>query len=505
MGGAARCYTASPEETLSGPLRPVIAEQGALTRGLVAIGCVEDAPPPLGGLSPELARLAGQVVESRGWTGKTERQLTVSASDGAVTVVLYGLGPSRELEHPRVKRWLDRVAGDCAAAEAPELLVVPPVHRVLGTPAGAATLLRQVALLGYAFDEYRKPSRPALRRVRVLPPVRGEGVYRGARKTAAAVARGITLARDLANTPGNRATPAWIAGRARALARRIGARAQVHGPRELARLRMAALLAVGRGSANTPRLVRLEIGTHGPAVALVGKGVTFDSGGISLKPGPAMDEMKYDKAGACAVLGAVQAVAELGLPVRLRAYLPLAENMPGGRAFRPGDVVTTRSGKTVEVLNTDAEGRLILADALTLAVEEGPEALVELSTLTGATVVALGHHGAALYSPDDGLARTLLRAAEDGGERLWRMPLWPEFREEIEGRHADLRNLGGKWGGANTAAAFLAEFMEGCESWAHLDVAGTAWHPGEPGPLFGATGFGVATIVNWLLATLDAG
>ncbi len=436
--------------------------------------------------------------------GQRERQLAVSIGDDGVTAMVYGLGPSSQLDSAGTEAWLERVRVDCVASEAPELLVAPPSHERLETPAGAATFLRQVSLLSYAFDEFRDCPKPALRRLRVLAPGEHGSIYRGARKTAAAVARGVGLARDLANTPGNRATPVWMARQARSLARRVGAKIRVLGPRELERLRMGALLAVGRGSANSPRLVRLEVGTRGPAVALVGKGVTFDSGGISLKPGAGMDEMKYDKSGACSALGAAQAVAELGLRVRLRVYLPLAENMPGSRAYRPGDIVTTRSGKTVEVLNTDAEGRLILADAIALAVEEKPDTLVELSTLTGATVVALGSHGAALYTPHDGLAQELLRAAAQSGERLWRMPLWPEFREEMKGRHADLRNLGSRWGGANSAAAFLGEFMGDCERWAHLDVAGTAWHPAEHGPLFGATGFGVAATVDWLLGYANA-
>jgi leucyl aminopeptidase len=239
-------------------------------------------------------------------------------------------------------------------------------------------------------------------------------------------------------------------------------------------------------------------------IALVGKGITFDTGGISIKPGQAMDEMKYDKCGACAVLGAVQAISDLGLPVRLRAYLALAENMPDGTAYRPGDILRYRNGKSVEVLNTDAEGRLVLADALLWAADERPDSIVELSTLTGATVVALGHHGAALYTPDETLAEELLAASASSGDRLWRMPLWPEFREALRGTHGDLKNVAGRWGGANAAAAFLADFMGETGSWAHLDIAGTAWiGPDQKGPQ-GATGFGVGLIVAWLLERAGA-
>jgi leucyl aminopeptidase len=264
---------------------------------------------------------------------------------------------------------------------------------------------------------------------------------------------------------------------------------------------MGGILAVGGGSARPPRLVRLEGGEGRRVVALVGKGVTFDTGGISIKPAAAMDEMKYDKCGACAVLGVVHGAAALDLPVRLRAYLPLAENMPDGGAYRPGDIVRCYGGKTVEILNTDAEGRMLLADALAWAAHERPQALIEYSTLTGASVVALGLGAAALYTPDDGLAGELLAAAAASGERLWRMPLWPEFREEMKGTHADLKNSGGRWGGANTAAAFLSEFVSPLERWAHLDIAGPAYAASDGKRsvgMPGATGYGVATTLRWL-------
>jgi leucyl aminopeptidase len=211
-----------------------------------------------------------------------------------------------------------------------------------------------------------------------------------------------------------------------------------------------------------------------------------------------MDEMKYDKSGACTVLGIARAVAELELPVRLRAYLPLAENMPDGAAYRPGDIVTCHNGKTVEVLNTDAEGRMILADALSWAAGEEPDYLIDYATLTGACVVALGQSGAGLFSHDDDLARALLDGAGAAGEHLWRLPLWPEFRRAMKGTHADLRNTGGRWGGACTAAAFLSSFVDGAGRWAHVDLAGPAY-VGEAGSgPRGATGYGVALTVHWL-------
>jgi leucyl aminopeptidase len=230
----------------------------------------------------------------------------------------------------------------------------------------------------------------------------------------------------------------------------------------------------------------------------VGKGVTFDTGGISIKPAADMEQMKFDKSGACAVLGAMRAAAELELDLGLRAYLPVAENMLSGGAYRPGDIVRCYNGKTVEITNTDAEGRMILADALAWAVEEGSDALVELSTLTGACVVALGHQAAGLFTPDDGLAAELDAAAAGSGERLWRLPLLPEFLDDMKSLHADLRNSAGRWGAASTAAAFLSQFVGGLRRWAHLDIAGMAYARSEDGRGTAATGFGVALLVDWL-------
>jgi leucyl aminopeptidase len=300
------------------------------------------------------------------------------------------------------------------------------------------------------------------------------------------------------------ATPEWIAERATRMAEELGLEIEVLVTEDLERLGMGGILAVGGGSKNPPRLVRLGWrGAESPRVALVGKGVTFDTGGISIKPAKDMDEMKWDKSGACTVLGLMQAIARLKLPLFVDAYLPLAENMPGGGSYRPGDIVRAHNGKTIEVLNTDAEGRIILADALSWAAESRPDWIVEYSTLTGSCVVALGTTGAGLYTPSDELAACLLRAADEAGERLWRMPLWPEFKEAVKGSHADLRNVAGRWGGANTAAAFLSHFVGDLQGWAHLDIAGPAYIGGEEGDR-GATGYGVALTIQWLKSLAPA-
>ncbi|HEX6201763.1 MAG TPA: leucyl aminopeptidase, partial [Thermoanaerobaculia bacterium] len=398
-------------------------------------------------------------------------------------------------------KWLWQALDKVAANGVREAGVLLPDHPVLRGDGLAGRLARAAVRAGYRFDRFQQKKngeRDRLERVRVVPPEGADADAGAIERTAGAIASAVAFCRDLANTPANQATPAWMAERARQVAEAAGMGCTVLGRPELEERGMGGLLAVGAGSEQEPKLVRLELGETGPLVALVGKGVTFDTGGISIKPANDMDEMKYDKCGACTVLSVARAVADLALPIRLRVYVPLAENMPDGRSYRPGDIVRCYNGKTVEILNTDAEGRMILADALAWAAEEGPEVLVEYSTLTGACVVALGNDAAGLFTPDDPLAGELLAAAERNGERLWRLPLWPEFVEKMKGNHADLKNSGGRWGGANTAAAFLSQFVGDLQRWAHLDIAGAAYvgRDGEEEP--GATGYGVAFTLDWL-------
>jgi leucyl aminopeptidase len=375
---------------------------------------------------------------------------------------------------------------------------VLPEHPALGGAAAEAVLLA-AAELGYRDDRFREKKRAALSTALVVPPPGERPAYRQALPAIAALAESTAFARDLANTPPNQATPEWMAARARDLGRATRMKVAVLGPRELARRGMGGILAVGGGSANGPRLVRLEVGRGPITVALIGKGVTFDTGGISIKPAAGMEDMKYDKSGACTVLGIARAAAALRLPVRLRVYAPFAENMASGSAYRPGDVVRCYNGKTVDITNTDAEGRMLLADALAWAAEEKPDVMLDYATLTGACVVALGTSAAGLFSPDDRLAARLLEAAAASGERLWRLPLWPEYLDDMKGIHADLKNSGGRWGGASSAAAFLSQFTGGFRRWAHLDIAGAAYVGSERGSGDrGATGYGIATTVRLL-------
>ena len=319
--------------------------------------------------------------------------------------------------------------------------------------------------------------------------------------TGQAIARGVAFARDLVNSPGYAMTPARMGEEAVALGERLGVKTTVLDKAQLAEQGFGGILAVGQGSANDPRFIIMEHGAvgDGPTICLVGKGLTFDSGGLSIKPAEAMDTMKSDMGGAAAVFGAMQVVAELKLPLHVVGLVSSAENMPSGTSYRPGDVVTTLSGKTVEVLNTDAEGRIILSDALHYAQRYEPAAIVELSTLTGAIIIALGSHATGLMATDQALADRVSQAGETSGERVWQLPLWPEYHDMIKSEIADLKNIGGRAGGSITAGAFLAAFV-GDYPFVHLDIAGTAWadRPGKPYDAHGGTGVGVRLLTEFL-------
>jgi leucyl aminopeptidase len=314
-----------------------------------------------------------------------------------------------------------------------------------------------------------------------------------------AIAHGMDLARDLGNLPGNVCTPAHLAERAQALAQELGFKYEVLDRGKLEELKMGSFLSVANGSDQPPKFIILEY-LGGPKkqkpLVLVGKGITFDSGGISLKPGTDMDQMKFDMCGAASVLGAFRAVAELKAKVNLIGLVPTCENMPNGRATKPGDVVRSMSGQTIEVLNTDAEGRLILCDALTYAERYEPAAVVDIATLTGAMVIALGHVACGVFSNSDSLGRALINAGEDAFDRGWQLPLWDDYQEGLNSNFADFANIGGRAGGSITAACFLSKFAKKFD-WAHLDIAGVAWKEGKEK---GATGRPVPLLTTWVLS-----
>ncbi|WP_420634791.1 leucyl aminopeptidase [Candidatus Palauibacter sp.] len=324
----------------------------------------------------------------------------------------------------------------------------------------------------------------------------------------AAVRRGSVLAeaqnvtRELVTLPGNMATPAHLAAAAERLGREHGFRTEVRGRDRLEEEGFGALLAVARGSVEEPCFIEMEhAGEGGDPVVVVGKGVTFDAGGISLKPASGMEDMKYDMAGAAAVLGILAAAARLDIPQRVVGLVPATENLPAGNALKPGDVVRGLSGKSIEIINTDAEGRLILSDALTYAQRLAPKAIVDMATLTGACVIALGHHAVAVLTASGGLAEELSAAGEVTGERTWPLPLWREYRSQLDSDIAEIKNTGGRAAGTITAGWFLRDFVADDVRWAHLDIAGTAWakeaHGWQPK---GATGVGVRLVHEWLRA-----
>ncbi len=314
-----------------------------------------------------------------------------------------------------------------------------------------------------------------------------------------AIAKGVSLARDLGNLPGNICTPSYLAGQAMELGKRFQKlRVEILEREDMEKLGMGALLSVARGSRQPPKLIIMEY-RGGPKkerpVVLVGKGLTFDAGGISIKPAANMDEMKFDMCGGASVLGTMLACLELELPLNLVGIVPSSENLPDGDANKPGDVVTSLSGQTIEILNTDAEGRLILCDALTYSERFRPAVVIDIATLTGACVVALGSPASGLMSNDDTLADAVLAAGEAGNDRAWRLPLWDDYQTQLDTNFADMANVGGREGGAITAACFLSRFTKKLR-WAHLDIAGTAWRTGKEK---GASGRPVALLTQFLL------
>jgi leucyl aminopeptidase len=355
---------------------------------------------------------------------------------------------------------------------------------------------------GYRFAQLKSENRnggPSLARVILLAADgAGRDALRAGARDGAAVSAGMNLARDLGNLPGNICTPGYLADRARALGRRYRWRVRVLERAAMERLGMGALLSVARGSRQPPKLIVVEYRRGRRVerpVALVGKGLTFDAGGISIKPADKMDEMKFDMCGAASVLGALVAASELALPLNVVAVIPCSENLPDGAANKPGDIVTSMSGRTIEVLNTDAEGRLILCDALTYSERFRPQAVVDVATLTGACVIALGAHASGLLANDQALAEELLRAGNRSLDRCWQLPLWEDYQPQLDSNFADLANVGGREAGTITGACFLARFTKKFK-WAHLDIAGTAWRSGKEK---GATGRVVPLLTQFLI------
>ena len=443
-------------------------------------------------------------VESGDVSGKAGSCTVLFAPPGvaAKRVLVIGLGAQKSFDAARfqkVNSEAARALGKLPLADAVSFLTEVEV------PGRDAAWRARTAALASDHAAYRYTATFKPREAAKQPQLGAIAFAAGAEaqaglEQARAIAEGVRFARELANLPPNICNPAWIADQARAFAEgrdKVSCRVLDHV--EMEALGFGSLLAVGRGSANKPKLVVLEYkgGSDGEKpYALVGKGITFDTGGISLKPGPGMEEMKFDMGGGAAMLGAFVAAVGLGLKLNLVCVVPAVENMPDGDAYRPSDVLTSLSGLTIEVLNTDAEGRLILCDALTWTAQTfQPQAMVDAATLTGACVIALGKHASGLMSKHDDLAAELLAAGEHTLDRAWRLPLWDDYQVQLDSGFADVANIGGKSAGAITAGCFLSRFTEG-QRWAHLDIAGTAWDEGRKGL---ATGRPVALLAQWLL------
>ncbi|HET9327130.1 MAG TPA: leucyl aminopeptidase [Candidatus Eisenbacteria bacterium] len=489
----------------------VITRHGNIIRqksDALALGIFEGRP--LTGAAAAVDRATRGAVRrlilQKDFTGRfLEVTLIYPRGLGAKRLILVGLGAREAFTLARA-----RLAAAAVSRRARDMRAGTLVTVVFGAGSGglppdrAAQATAEGVVLGaYRFSAYRTEPGVPLRQVTIVE--REPDVARAietAVERGRQWAEGTCLARDLASTPGQDLTPQRLADRAREL-ESAGTRVEVLDVRRLEKLGMGALLAVGRGSVHPPRFVVLERGGRSsaktPTVVLIGKGVTFDTGGISLKPRENMGKMKYDMSGAAAVLGAFAALAEMDLPFRVVGLLALAENMPGGRALKPGDIVRAMDGTTIEVTNTDAEGRLVLADALGYARRYEPEVVVDLATLTGAVSIALGNLAAGMFTDDDALASELEQASADSGERIWRLPVWDDYAPEMRGEVADLVNSSGaREGGAILAAVFLKHFARGMR-WAHLDIASTAWSPVvRPHEGRGPTGFGVRLLLEWL-------
>ena len=451
------------------------------------------------------------IVRRGDMEGKAGRTLLLHNVPGLLgdRVMLVGLGREkdfREREYREAIRAAVKTLDETGAFDGSIYLTEVAVKK-----RDVAWRVRQAAITAletvYRFDSMKSRKdevRRPVRKLTLMVERRNElGPAERAVREGEAIGHGMSLARDLGNLPGNVCTPEYLATRARDMAKAVGIKCEVLERADCEALKMGSFLSVANGSRQAPKFIILEYRggkDDEKPIVLIGKGVTFDTGGISLKAGEGMDEMKFDMCGAASVLGAMQAAATLKLPLNLVVLVPATENMPGGAATKPGDIVNTMSGQTVEILNTDAEGRLILCDALTYAERYEPRCVLDVATLTGACVVALGHVATGLFSNNDTLAREVLAAGDAAHDRAWHMPLWDDYQEQLKSNFADMANIGGRPAGSVTAACFLSRFAKKFD-WAHLDIAGTAW---KSGVAKGATGRPVSLLTHFLIERAES-
>lgn len=494
----------------------VEAKQGRVESGaaevLVLASCEDDGPlkQEAAAVDKLLAGGLSELLKSGEFEGKANELVLVHTQgrSRAKRVLLVGLGKRKDLKVDSFRQAMGHAAKRVRQAKATSFSVALPAAAVRGASlVDLAQAMVEGAILGsYQFTAYRSDetaSAKDLARMTLVVSQNGqvrqvtEGVRRGVATAEAAV-----FVRDLCNHPSNVMTPTRIANEAKAVAKEEGVTLKILEKADMEKLGMGALLGVARGSHEPPKFIILEYHgakKAGQPVVLVGKTITFDSGGISLKPAENMEQMKADMTGGADVLATIRAAARLKLPLHLISILPATENMPGGRAMKPGDIVKTLSGKTVEVQNTDAEGRLILSDGLAYAARYKPAALIDIATLTGACVVALGQFAVGMFGNDDKLKEQVRKAGLRAGERVWEMPLWDEYFEQLKSDVADMRNIGGRGGGMITAALFLSKFVGDCP-WIHLDIASTDWSERERAYLpKGPTGIGTRLLIQYLI------
>jgi leucyl aminopeptidase len=489
--------------------KAIVDAKARSAAGCAVVGVYENGDPGTAArhIDAQIGGIIGRLHAGGDFAAKAGDTLLLPHPAGAASarVLLTGLGPRAGFGRKQYRKALLSSAQALAKTGASDAVVflaledVPDMDTHHRARAVAEVFCRQL----YKIPDLKTGAKPKPSKLASVS-VAAENA-RAAKSTAAglkigaAIGSGLALSRDLANLPPNICTPTYIGQRAESLAKewpRI--KTQVLDESGIRALKMGAFLAVTQGSAQAPRLVVCEYRgakKASPPICLLGKGITFDSGGISLKDPPAMDEMKFDMSGAATVLGAIRAAAELALPINVVVIIAACENMPSGGAVKPSDIVTSMSGQTVEILNTDAEGRLVLCDAITYSRRFKPAAVVDVATLTGACIIALGHHFSGLMSNDEALAGELAAAGARADDRVWRMPIGEEYAEQLKSNFADFANVGGREGGACTAATFLSKFAKDL-AWAHLDVAGTAWLSGSQK---GSTGRPVPLLVDFLV------
>ncbi len=440
---------------------------------------------------------------TRGFKDQAGDTLVVSLPEGSVDQLLIAGGCDESMNTSQYRKAIQATAAALASTKAESAVWTLHQAKVHGGDVywRVSNTLTAISLSTYIYHRHKSTPAPvqALKRLTVLCDDRSRDSCSRAVQEGNALHSGLDFARDLGNEPPNVCNPTWLLAEARKLGKLGKVTVSALDEKKMRELGMGSFLSVSQGSDSPGKMIIVQYkgGKRGDApVALIGKGITFDTGGISLKPGPAMDEMKFDMCGAASVLGATRAAAEAKLPLNLVTIVAAAENMPSGKATRPGDIVRSMSGKTIEILNTDAEGRLVLCDAITYSRRFKPRAVIDVATLTGACIIALGAHASGLFSNDDDLANALLASGEWSGDRAWRLPVWEDYQSQLKSNFADMANIGGREAGSVVAACFLQRFAEDLK-WAHLDIAGTAFYSG---PRKGSSGRPVPALFRYLVS-----